>query len=390
MGIYDFDELIDRKNTNSLKHDFPERYGIPEDALPLWVADMDFRAPNEVLEALHLAVEHGIFGYSQVKQDYNDVVIHWFEKRFGWQAKPQWLVKSPGVVFAITAAIRAYTEIGDGVLIQQPVYYPFANTITNNKRTLINNELMYHNGRYEIDFVDFEQKIRYNHVKLFIFCSPHNPVGRVWTKEELQKIAAICLQYNVIVVSDEIHCDFTFLNHLHTIFASMSEEIADRCIVCTSPSKTFNLAGLQISNIFVKNQKLRRRLRESIRATGFDEINTFGLVASKAAYQYGDVWLDELKSYLEENLEFVKLFLQYKIPQITLVETEGTYLVWLDCRELNLSDQELEDLMVHKAKLWLDSGSIFGNESGQFQRINIACPRSVLEEALIRLEKTVE
>lgn len=385
-----FDEIIDRHNTNSEKYDFTVERGKPADILPLWVADMDFRAPEEVLDALHQAVSHGIFGYSEVKSDYYEVIANWFTRFFQWTPKEEWLIKTPGVVFAINAAIRGLTKENDAILIQTPVYYPFGNSVIQNNRKLVKNELVYQNGHYEIDFTDFEKKIADNQVKMFILCSPHNPVGRVWTKEELGKIAEICTRYQVLVVSDEIHCDFTYEGHPHTVFADISKEMEEQCVICTAPSKTFNLAGLQTSNIFIPNAELREKVKEAIFCgTGYAEINILGLVACKAAYEKGDRWLGELKEYLRENLDYVRDFLATRIPQIHLVEPEGTYLIWLDCSALGLTDAELEDFIVNKAKLWLDGGNMFGEHCGQFERVNMTCPRSVLQKALEQLEAAV-
>lgn len=385
-----FDEIIDRRNTNSEKYDFAIERGKPMDALPLWVADMDFRAPEEVLDALQQAVAHGIFGYSEVKTEYYQAIAGWFTKFFNWTPKEDWLLKTPGVVFAINAAIRGLTEKRDAIMIQTPVYYPFAKSIRLNDRVVIENELVYTDGRYVMDFEDMEAKIKEHHVKMFILCSPHNPVGRVWTKRELTKFSEICLKYHVIMVSDEIHCDFTYEGHPHTILASLSDAVADQCIVCTAPSKTFNLAGLQTSNIFIKNEFMRRRLFDAAFCqTGYYEINSLGLVASKAAYEKGEKWLFELKDYLKDNLEFVREFIKTRIPKIRLVEPDGTYLIWLDCSGLLLNDIELDELILHKAKLWVDPGTMFGSKSGQFQRVNITCPRSILKRALEQLEVAV-
>lgn len=389
MGNYNFDEIIDRKNTNSLKHDFKKEKGMPEEVLPLWVADMDFRAPREVLEAMQNVVSHGIFGYSDVKNTYNEVVANWFKSRFHGNVRPEWIVKSPGVVFAISAAIRAFTEEGDRVLIQQPVYYPFASCVKGNNRVLVNNELHYENGKYSIDFEDFEKKIVEEKVKLFILCSPHNPVGRVWTREELERLTSICLEHAVLIVSDEIHSDFVYPGHEHVLLTNISEEVADQCILCTSPSKSFNLAGLQVSNIFVKDPKKRKELQRAIHKTGYDEINVMGLAACQAAYEYGADWLEDVKKYIFENYQFAKEFINGRIEKIKVVETEGTYLLWMDCSELGLKETELEELIIHKAHLWLDGGCMFGTKSGQFQRINLTSPRAVLQEALERLENAV-
>ncbi|MBQ8621954.1 MAG: pyridoxal phosphate-dependent aminotransferase [Oscillospiraceae bacterium] len=390
MAQYDFDAVIDRKNTNSLKYDFAVERGKPADVLPLWVADMDFRAPAPVLEALRRAVEHGIFGYSDVKSDYYDAVSSWFSRRFGWQTQPQWLIKTPGVVFALAMAIRALTRPGDTVLIQPPVYYPFFSVIRDNDRVVVENELVYQDGHYSIDFEDFERKITEQQVKLFILCSPHNPVGRVWTLEELQKIGDICRKHNVYVVSDEIHCDFASQEHPHHVFLEANPELAEQTIVCTAPSKTFNIAGLQVSNIWISSKKIRAAFLKEIDRSGYSQLNSLGLVACQAAYEFGAEWLDQCRAYLRENLDYLRSFLAEHIPQIRLVEPEGTYFAWLDCSGLHLTQTELDDLIVNRAKLWLDAGHIFGGNAGQFQRVVLACPRATLEQALCRLKAAVD
>lgn len=386
---YNFDEIIDRRGTNSIKYDFTQERGKPKDIIPLWVADMDFRTPPEVTDALIKAVEHGVFGYSESKQEYFDAVYHWFNTRFDWKIKLDWLVKTPGVVFSIAAAIRAFTDERDSVMIQQPVYYPFFETIMYNNRRLINNSLVYQDGSYHIDFEDFEAKIIENNVKLFIFCSPHNPVGRVWTKDELILLGDICVKHGVTVVSDEIHADFIYEGHKHYIFSSLKSEYLKNTIICTAPSKTFNLAGLQISNIIISDEALRKKFKKELKKTGYSQVNSLGIIACQAAYNYGDHWLDDLKKYLADNLSFVRYFLNNKLPQIKLVEPQGTYLVWLDFKALNLSDKDLEDLIENEAKLWLDKGTMFGPEGEGFQRVNIACPRGVLEKAFCQLEKAI-
>lgn len=384
-----FDERIDRHGTNSLKWDAAEKRHIPTDAIPMWVADMDFRAPDEVLQALTDAVKHGIFGYSDTDDAYAKAVCDWFKKRFHADLRAEWIVKTPGIVFAINAAIRAFTKPGESVLIQEPVYYPFARSIKNNDRRIVNNELVYRDGTYTINFEELETLIIKEEVKLMILCSPHNPVGRVWTKEELLQIADICLRHQVFIVSDEIHCDFTGERFPHTVFSTLSEQAADNCMVCTSPSKTFNLAGLQISNNFVPNESRRIAFAREVAKTGYDECNLMGIVACRAAYQSGEPWLDELKTYLEGNIDYVRGFLREHLPMLKLVEPQGTYLLWVDCSGLSLSDTELNRFIAEKAGLWLDGGSMFGKASGQFQRFNIACPRSLLEEALEKLAKAV-
>ena len=389
MAAYNFDTVIDRKNTNSLKYDFAVEHGLPEDVLPLWVADMDFRAPDPVLEALRRAVDHGIFGYSNTKQDYYEAVSGWFRDRFNWQTQPEWMVKTPGVVFALAVAVQALTEPGDSILVQPPVYYPFFGVIRENGRQVVENRLVYTDGRYQIDFEDFERKIVASHVKMFVLCSPHNPIGRVWTTEELRRLGSICQKYGVFVVSDEIHCDFTLPGHPHTIFLAANPQLAGQAIVCTAPSKTFNLAGLQASNIWIPDSGVRDRFCQTMRRVGYSELNTLGLVACQAAYQYGGEWLEACKAYMRENFDFLREYLAAHIPQIHPVEPEGTYFAWLDCSGLGLSDQELDRLIIHGAKLWLDAGHIFGGDAGQFQRVVLACPRATLQLALERLKCAV-
>lgn len=381
----DFDQVIDRRNTNSVKYDFAKECGMPEDVLPLWVADMDFRVPEAVSRRLAEISSFGIYGYSNSRDDYFAAVQKWYSSRFQWEPRREWLIKTPGVVFAIAAAIRAFTKQGEGVLIQQPVYYPFRNTILANDRECVNSPLVLEDGRYRMDLADMEQKIREKNVRLMILCSPHNPVGRVWTREELLAVGDLCEKYDVIVVSDEIHSDFTYDGNTHTIFPSISQQLADRTILCTAPSKTFNLAGLQVSNIFVPSQKLRRAMRRAIDQTGYGNLNMMGLAACQAAYEKGAEWLEELKEYLAENLNYLRQRVEQDLPGIRLIEPEGTYLVWLDLRELDLTEEEQRKLIVEDAKLWLDTGSMFGAEGAGFERINIACPRKTLEEAMDRL-----
>ncbi|HWP50115.1 MAG TPA: MalY/PatB family protein [Clostridia bacterium] len=386
-----FDTIIDRHKTDSLKYDFAERRGKPADILPLWVADMDFTAPPAVLKALADRAAHGIFGYSDAaNDDYFNVLSRWYSERFNWRPQPEWLIKTPGVVFAICTAIRALTREGDAVMIQPPVYYPFSESVLENNRRLVVNRLVYADGKYGIDLADFEEKIVSHGVKLFILCSPHNPVGRVWTEEELTVMGDICVRHGVTVVADEIHADFVYPGYRHRVFASLKSTFADISVTCTAPSKTFNLAGLQISNIFVPNADIRRRLRKEINRVGYSQPNVMGLLASRAAYAQGAEWLDELKVYLTGNLTFARSFLASHLPQVRLVEPEGTYLIWLDFSALGLSDQALNDLMVHKAGLWLDGGTMFGEGGEGFQRINIACPRKTLQDALQRLNKAVD
>ena len=396
MTTYNFDKIINRKGTNCLKYDFAVERGKPSEVLPLWVADMDFQVSEEITKSLHAAVEHGIYGYTQPKDPYYNAIMNWMKKNHQWETKREWIVKTPGVVFALGAAVKAFTKPGDAVLIQNPVYYPFTNIIRDNDRRVIDNTLVYEKrvtegkSQYSIDYEDFERKIVQENIKLFILCNPHNPVGRVWTREELQYLGEICLRHHVIVVSDEIHNDFVYPGFEHTVFANVDPRFAEFTVTCTAPSKTFNLAGLQISNIFIPNETLREAFQKEIDKTGYDEPNALGAVACEAAYRGGQEWLDQLRAYLLENLNFLRAYLQEKIPQIHLVEPEGTYLVWLDCSELGISGKELDQFIVEKAGLWLDGGAMFGPSGADFQRVNIACPRATLELALDKLKAAVD
>ena len=385
-----FDEVIDRKNTNSLKYDFASERGKPTGILPLWVADMDFKTCPAVTRVLEKYIKTGIFGYSECKEDYFEALHNWYLNYFNWNIKKEWLVKTPGVVFAICTAIRALTREGDAVLIQRPVYYPFSQSVLANNRTLVNNPLVYSKGKYFINFEDFENKIIQNKVKLFLLCSPHNPVGRVWTREELIRMGDICVKYDVAILSDEIHADFTYHGFQHSVFASLKPEYQDRTITCTSPSKTFNLAGLQVSNIFISDPEIRRKFKDEVKKTGYSQLNCIGLAACQAAYECGRPWLEELKQYLTSNLSYLRDYLKRHIPQVRLVEPQGTYLLWLDFSGLQLNEDQLEDLVVNHAKLWLDRGVLFGEEGKGFERINIACPRATLKKAMKQLQKTVD
>jgi cystathionine beta-lyase len=350
----------------------------------MWVADMDFSTPPCVSDALDERVKHGIFGYSAPDAAYYLAVRRWFERRFGWHVENEWFVTTPGVMNAIYVAIRAFTEPDEGIVIQQPVYYPFESSVRQAGRKLLVNELIYKDGSYGIDFEDFENKIK--QAKLFILCSPHNPVGRVWTCEELTRMGEICFRHNVTVVSDEIHQDFTYPGFRHFVFAGLDPRFMDITVTCTSPSKTFNLAGILHANILISDKTRREKFRRKYADCGLSQPNVMGLIACRAAYDGGEDWVDELLKYLAGNMMFLREFLQTRIPKIKLTRPEGTYLAWLDCSELGLSAPELEKFITHNAKLWLNDGPSFGIGGTGFQRMNVACPRSVLNEALSRLE----
>ena len=386
----DFDAVIDRKNTNSLKYDFAAERGKPENILPLWVADMDFRISSYIQEALVRQAEHGIYGYSDTKKEYFDAVSSWMERHHGWKVEEEWLVKTPGIVFALAMAVKAFTEKGDAVLISRPVYYPFHEVIQENDRRIVDSTLVLEeDGIYHMDFDDFEEKIIREKVKLFFLCNPHNPVGKAWTREELVTLGDICRKHQVIVVSDEIHGDFVFRGN-HHVFANLKEEFQEFSIVCTSPSKTFNIAGLQVSNIFIPNNELRKKFKKEIAAAGYSQLNAAGLAACQAAYEKGEEWYNAMISYVKENIAYAKSYIDNNIPRIKMIWPEGTYLIWVDFRGLSLSDRELENLIVNKAGLWLDSGAIFGSSGTGFQRINVACARETLQKALERLKEAIE
>ena len=382
-----FDEIIERKGTDCLKYDFAKRRGLPEDVLPLWIADMDFRTSSYVEDALIDRTKHGIFGYSEVQEDYFRAVAGWMNRHHNWNVEPGWLIKTPGVVFALAMAVKAYTEVGDCVLIQQPVYYPFSEVIEDNERVIVSNNLyLGTDNRYHIDFEDFEKKIVEHHIKLFLLCNPHNPSGRVFTKEELTKLGDICLKHGVIVVSDEIHNDFVFKGE-HTVFASVKKEYEDISIICTSPSKTFNLASMLISNIFIPNKKLKSKFRHEVDAAGISQLGVLGLEAAKAAYEKGDEWYEKMMAYVRENIEYVKKYVEEHMPGVKVIDGEGTYLVWLDFRATGIEAEELDHRIIYDAKLWLDSGKIFGETGLGFQRINVATPRKIVTECLERIRK---
>lgn len=386
MGHYNFDEYIDRHGTGSLKYDAHVSRGKDPSLLSLWVADMDFRIPEEAQAALAERVEHGIFGYSEPSAGYYDALCGWMRERHGWDVDPSWVVCTPGVVFALAQVVQAFTRPGDAVLIQRPVYYPFTGVIEDNGRTLVNAPLVYENGAYSIDFEAFEQAIVENDVKLFLLCNPHNPGGRVWTAEELEHLGKICLAHGVLVCSDEIHMDFSRAGYEHTVFANLSPELANIAITCTAPSKTFNLAGLQISNIVISNPELRAAFKATMGASGYSQCNIMGIVACEACYRHGAPWLDELKEYLEGNYQAMREYIENEAPELHVVEPGSTYLVWVDCRALGfVTDEEAARFAEDEAGLWLDTGGMFGEEGVGFLRFNLATTRAYLLKAVAQL-----
>lgn len=384
-----FDEGINRKNTFSLKWDAcQERFGR-EDILPMWVADMDFKSPAEVIEAIKKRADHGVFGYTKVSNQLTEALVHWLEKRQYWSINPRWITHSPGVVTSINVAIHSFTEVGDRILIQTPVYYPFYSCIQDNGRQLVTNSLVKREDSYEMDFFDLENKFRQG-VKMMILCSPHNPIGRVWKKAELEGLARLCLKYQVLLVSDEIHSDLVYREYKHFPVASLSEEVASSTITLLSPTKAFNLAGLAYSVAVISNPDLKKQFEKTLHRTGAGMLNIFGLEAAEAAYTYGEEWLSRLLGYLEGNLEFLNQFFMEKVPQIKVIKPEATYLAWLDCNELPLQGDKLKEFFTFKAGVGMNDGITFGKEGFGFQRINFGCPREVLVEGLERIKKAVE
>ncbi|MEH7382919.1 MalY/PatB family protein [Bacillus sp. JJ1533] len=386
---YNFDESISRLNTNSVKWDEVENLFGDKEILPMWVADMDFKAPQPVIDALHKRVEHGIYGYTIRPNSYYEATVGWMKRRHNWTIEKEWICFTPGVVPALGIIVQNFTNQEDKILIQPPVYYPFMNVIEKNGREIVNNPLRFENDRYYMDFDDLEKKMDPS-VKMIIISNPHNPVGRVWTKDELTKLGEICLKHNILVVSDEIHSDLVYEGNVHTPFASISKEFAQISITCTAPSKTFNLAGLQTSNIIIPNEELRESFNKALEDRFIGMTNTFGVTALIAAYEEGDEWLDQLLVYLKENLEFLKKYIKTTIPEVKVIEPDATYLVWLDCRELGLEAKQLEEVIQKQGKVAFDEGYIFGKEGDGFTRINIACPRSLLEEGLKRFSQALK
>ncbi|MBW2060275.1 MAG: PatB family C-S lyase [Deltaproteobacteria bacterium] len=385
---YDFDKIIDRRNTSCAKWDAVEPLYGDKEVLPMWVADMDFKAPPPVIEALKKQADHGIFGYTFKPLSYYEPLLRWLERRQGWKVEKEWLTYSPGVVTALNVCVLALTQPGDKIILQPPVYYPFFRVVLNNGRQVVNNPLKFENGRYLMDFDDLDKRIS-SRTRLMIISSPHNPVGRAWEQEELVRLGQFCLKNDIVLISDEIHSDLIYPGHKHIPTASISEELSLKTITCVAPSKTFNLAGLKTSVIIIPDPKLRQRFNIMLGNIGIGMDNSFGLVALESAYQYGEEWLDQLLEYLRQNMEFSISYFEEKIPQIKVIRPEATYLLWLDCRKLGLNNEELKKFMIKKAKVGLDDGPPFGPGGEGFQRMNIACPRAVLEQGLKRIESAV-
>ena len=393
MGVrfimaYDFDTIIDRTTKNSAKWTLMKRLTGYDDLIPLWVADMDFACPPKVVEALKERAAHPIYGYTAPTEGYHQGLINWMDKRHDWKGvEKDWILWTPGVVAGFSIAIQAYSQPGDKVVIQPPVYYPFKNQILGTGRQIVENPLKNVDGYYEMDFEDLEAKIDAR-TKMIILCSPHNPIGRVWKREDLERLAEICEEKDIIIVSDEIHNDLILGDIKHTPTAIVSEDAMQRTVTLVAPSKTFNLAGLTNANAIIPNKKLRDDFQAVVRK-GSGHGNIFGMTAQDAAYNHGEAWLEALLEYLRGNLKYLEEFLAEKLPGFKLYPLEGTYLAWVDCSFLGMNDDELNDFVLQKAKLWLDEGTLFGTGGSMFMRINLACPRSTLKQALENLEKAV-
>lgn len=380
---YDFDEIIDRRGTNCVKWDGAEN----PDVLPMWVADMDFRTAPAIIEALRSRVDHGIFGYTRVPQSYYEAVTGWFARRHGWNIDKDWIIYTSGVVPALSAIIKALTVPGDKVLIQTPVYNCFFSSIRNNGCEIVESPLVYADNTYSIDFEDLESKASDPKVKAMILCNPHNPAGRVWSRDELIRIGEICIRYDVVVIADEIHCELVMPGYEYTPFASISEEFSRHSVSCVSPSKAFNIAGLQIANIVCADAGRRAKIDRAININEVCDVNPFGVIALQAAYNEGGEWLDQLLEYIHGNYEYMRRFCEEHLSDFPITKSEGTYLVWMDCRKFGMTSAELEKVLIQDAKLWLNAGTMYGKDGEGFMRWNIACPRALMIEGLKRFEK---
>ena len=399
---FDFDRQVDNRGTYSIKWEFNNRGQTPvpwdltapelgeEQVLPMWVADMDFTTAPAITAALSKRAAHGVFGYARATEGYLNAVCGWMRRRQGWEVKPDWVVPAPGVVAALHLIVRRFSQPGDRILIQRPVYHPFGFAAETNDRELSVNELRLRAGRYEMDFDDLADRARDPRTTVALLCSPHNPVGRVWTRLELQRFAEICVKNDVLIVADEIHADLTLPGNQFIPFADIGSPYFDRVIICTAASKAFNLAGLKSSNLIIGNDSLRAEFNQEMRSCGIYGSDLFGLVATEAAYTQGAAWLDAAREYIKANFEHLDAYLKARVPRLKLVVPEATYLAWIDCRELGLDSGELAALFFDKARIYLDEGDVFGSAGEGFVRINVACPRALLERALARIERAVD
>ncbi|MFC0877773.1 MalY/PatB family protein [Saccharicrinis sp. FJH2] len=383
-----FDEIVDRRGSNSYKWDSNSN----PDVLPMWVADMDFKTAQPIIDALAERVQHGIYGYAKVPDAYYQAVISWFERRHNFYVEKDWMIYTTGVVPAVSAAVLALTNPGDKVIVQEPVYNCFFSSIRNNKCESVSNDLIYSDGIYSIDFDDLEEKAADPGTTLMLLCNPHNPAGRAWSKEELERVGEICFRNNVFVVSDEIHCDLVHPGHTHIPFASLGLQYLENSVTCTAPSKSFNLAGLQVANIFAYDKEIRKLVDKAININEVCDISPFAVEALIAAYTHPDseLWIDNLKKYLWGNYLMVKDFFSENLPEFPILPLEATYLMWIDCSVLNSSSEELVKQMLDREKVWLNEGTIYGKAGEGFIRLNIACPKEVLQEGLIRIKNVLD
>ncbi|HCO18248.1 MAG TPA: cystathionine beta-lyase [Tissierellales bacterium] len=384
---YNFDQIIDRKGTNASKWEpqvLNQLFG-EEDLLPFWVADMDFKVAQPIVDAIVKAAEHGIYGYSVRPEEYYKAIIDWTEKRFGWKIDKEWIDYTPGIVPAVNYAIQAFCMPGDKVVIQKPVYYPFSNAINNNGCHVVSNDLVFDGEKYNMDFEDLESKLKDPKVTMMILCSPHNPVSRVWDLEDLKKVAQLCLENNVFLISDEIHNDLVYSGYKHTIFGLVGEEFLDNLMVCTAPSKTFNLAGMQSSNVIIPNPVHRQRFRRILEKNSIGGQNPLSIVSLIAAYTEGEEWLEQLLEYLEGNIKFIEEYLKENLPKAKMIKPQATYLAWIDFSGYESDSRKLEELMAKKAKVAMDGGTWFGDQGAGYMRLNFACPRELLKKGLDRI-----
>ena len=389
MKQYNFDEIIDRTGTSCVKWDIREMFFKKQDVLPMWVADMDFKTPDFIVDAVKQRAEHPVYGYTIRPESYYTSLINWIDKKHRWKIDKDWVIFSPGIVPAVNMAVMAYTKPGDKIIVQPPVYFPFFGAVKDNGRQLVNNQLKLNNGRYDMDFEDLEKQID-NRTRMIIISNPHNPGGSAWTKEELTRLGEICIKHNLILISDEIHSDLAIPPNKHTVAANLSKEIAGVTVTMMAPSKTFNLAGMASSSVIISNEKLRNDFQIMLDRVHVGMRNLFGMVASEAAYTHGEEWLNQMLIYVKGNIDFMEEYISKNIPKVKMIRPEATYMVWLDFRELAMDNDTLKQFIIEKAGLGLNDGPVFGPGGEGFQRINLACPRAYVEEAMNRLENAIK
>lgn len=387
--MYNFNEIVERKNTSAVKWDKPQILYNRSDIIPMGIADMDFRTAPEIIEAIKNRTEHGVFGYSYLDEEYYNSLINWLDRIHNFKVEEEWVYTAPTIVAAISWMIQSYTEEGDKIIIQPPVYHQFKRCIESNNRIIVNNPLKYENNKYFMDFEDLESKID-SKVKMMILCNPHNPGGRVWKQEELKKLGDICLKHNILMLSDEIHCDLIFKGYKHIPIINVDKKFEDISLICISPTKTFNLAALHVSNVIIPNKDLRDKYLNTVYKNAVEGINVLGIEAMKAAYKHGEGWYRDMLKYVEDNYNFLCNYIEEKIPQLKVTKSEGTYLAWIDFRGLSMNCEQLREFMINEARVLFDEGYVFGKEGEGFQRINLACSRTILKEALDRICMAME